>query len=341
MAATTDTRSSPGGGPSSGTRRRGLLPRAGRDRPAASSTLWARLRRLGLPYLFLLPALLCELLVHLIPMIVGVVMSFKELTEFYIRNWTNAPAAGLGNYRIVVNFSGAIGHELLDSFFTTCVYTACVVFFSWLLGTFGALLTQDAFRGRGLLRTVFLIPYALPAYAAVITWNFMLQRDSGLINQVIVSELHLDAHRPFWLLGGNSLIAIIVVAVWRTWPFAFLVVTAGLQNIPRDLYEAAAIDGAGMWQRVRRVTLPSLRSVNQVLILVLFLWNFNDFNTPYVLFGASPPQQADLISVHIYQNSFVSWNFGSGSAMSVLLLLFLLVVTVVYLILTRQRQSDV
>ena len=114
------------------------------------------------------------------------------------------------------------------------------------------------------------------------------------------------------------------MSVWKGWPFAFLIVMAGLQNIPRELYEAAAIDGAGIWQQIRKITLPSLRPVNQVLVLVLFLWTFNDFNTPYVLFGKAAPEAADLISIHIYQSSFVTWNFGSGSAMSVLLLLFLL-----------------
>ncbi|MFI2239489.1 hypothetical protein [Streptomyces chrestomyceticus] len=144
----------------------------------------ARLRRVGLPYLLLLPALALELLIHLVPMAVGVAMSFKELTQFFIRDWNAAPWSGLANFRIAV---------------------------------------------------------------------------------------------------------------------------------------------------------PSLRPVNQVLVLVLFLWTFNDFNTPYVLFGRSVPEAADLISVHIYQASFVTWNFGAGSAMSVLLLLFLLVVAAAYLLVTSRR----
>jgi multiple sugar transport system permease protein len=94
-----------------------------------------------------------------------------------------------------------------------------------------------------------------------------------------------------------------------------------------------------MWQQIRHVTMPSLRSVNQVLVLVLFLWTFNDFTTPYVLFGNAAPQPADVISVHIYQASFLTWNFGEGSAMSVLLLLFLLVVSGGYLLITSHRRD--
>jgi multiple sugar transport system permease protein len=122
-----------------------------------------------------------------------------------------------------------------------------------------------------------------------------------------------------------------MTSLWRSWPFAFLMLLAGLQSIPAQLYEAASIDGASRWRRFRTITLPLLRPVNLVLLLVLFLWTFNEFNTPYVLFGQAPPAAADLLSLHIYVNSFVDWNFGLGAAMSVLLLLFLLVVSVIYI----------
>ncbi len=297
-----------------------------------------RIRRGGLPYLLLLPALLFELLIHLIPMVVGLLMSFKELTQFYIRNWRTAPWTGLSNYRIVVHFDAPIGRALLHSFLVTCSFTVLAVGLSWLFGTAAAILMQDSFRGRGLLRALFLTPYALPVYASVITWAFMFQHDYGLVNHVLYDQLHLTSKPEFWLIGDNSFISVVVVSVWRNWPFAFLCVMAGLQNIPQELYEASAIDGAGVWQQIRRITMPSLRPVNQVLVLVLFLWTFNDFSVPYVLFGQSAPQQADLISVHIYQSSFVTWNFGTGSAMSVLMLLFLLLVTAVYLLVTTPRR---
>ncbi|WP_084961103.1 carbohydrate ABC transporter permease [Thermoactinospora rubra] len=295
-----------------------------------------RLGRAALPYLLLLPAVLLELLVHLVPMVMGILMSFKELTQFYIRDWASAPWTGLDNYRLAVDFNAPVGRDLLHSFWVTCVFSVLAVGLCWLIGVTAAIFMQEGFRGRGLLRALFLTPYALPVYAAVITWAFMFQRDNGLVNHVLHDQLGLTAERPFWLLGGNSFAALVIVAVWKTWPFAFLVVMAALQNIPRELYEAAAIDGAGVWQQIRKITMPSLRPINQVLVLVLFLWTFNDFNNPYVLFGKSAPEAADLISIHIYQSSFVTWNFGAGSAMSVLLLAFLLLVTTVYLLVTSR-----
>lgn len=298
-----------------------------------------RLRRIGLPYLLLLPAVLLELLVHLVPIAVGFFMAFKELTQFYLRDWSAAPWRGLDNFKVAVDFDAPVGKALLHSFWVTCLFTVVAVGLCWLLGVTAAIYMQEAFAGRGILRALFLVPYALPVYAAVITWAFMFQRDNGLVNHVLHDQLGLTDGLPFWLIGDNSFFTLLIVSVWKGWPFAFLIVMAGLQNIPKDLYEAAALDGAGVWQQIRRITLPSLRPVNQVLVLVLFLWTFNDFNTPFVLFGKSAPEAADLISVHIYQSSFATWNFGTGAAMSVLLLLFLLLVTSVYLLLTSRGRK--
>jgi multiple sugar transport system permease protein len=304
--------------------------RPSRRRPRPS---WQR----ATPYLLVLPAVLLELLIHIVPMLVGIWMSFVRLTQFFIANWSEAPYAGLGNYRVALDVDGPIGQGLLHSFTVTCLYTVIVVGLSWVLGMSAALVLQQSFRGRGFLRTLFLVPYALPIYAGVITWSFMLQRDNGLLNHLLVDNLHVLDHPPFWLIGNNAFVSTAVVALWRSWPFAFLMIMAGMQSIPDEVYQAAAVDGAGVWQQARHITLGMLRPVNRVLVLMLFLWTFNDFNTPFVLFGSTAPHSADLISIHIFGNSFVNWNFGLGSAMSVLLMLFLLVVTGLYLGLTSWR----
>lgn len=292
------------------------------------------------PYLILLPAVILEMLIHIVPMITGFWMSFVELTKFFIRRWTEAPFVGLENYRIAVDIDTPIGQELLNSFLVTIAFTALVVGLSWGLGMAAAVALQRPFRGRGVFRTLFLIPYALPLYAAVITWNFMLQRDTGVINHLLVEQLGLLEEAPFWLIGDNAFVSVVVVAIWRMWPFAFLMFMAGLQSIPGELYEASAMDGATPLRQWREVTLPMLGPVNQTMLLVMFLWVFNDFNTPYILFGTAQPPAGDLISFHIYNASFLSWDFGVGSAMSVLLLLFLLVVSLLYLYATQWRKES-
>ncbi|WP_433162048.1 carbohydrate ABC transporter permease [Kribbella sp. CA-247076] len=316
------------------------------DAPAAA-TRPAKPRRSGqerrpglsrwLPYLLLAPAVLLELLIHIIPMLVGIWMSFVKLTKFYIANWSAAPWAGLGNYKVALDFDNAVGEGLLKSFGVTIAFSLITVGLSWVLGMAAAVALQPPFRGRNWVRTLFLVPYALPAYAGILTWNFMLQRDTGVVNHILVDNLGLTSDRPFWLIGGNALVSLITVAVWKLWTFAFLTLMAGLQSIPRDVYEAAAVDGAGNLRQWRNITLPSLRPVNLVLVLVLFLWTFSDFNTPYVLFGTAQPPAGDLITFHIYNASFLTWNFGSGAAMSVLLLIFLMIVTGIYLLVTGRR----
>jgi multiple sugar transport system permease protein len=305
--------------------------------PGKPRRVRARTGRKLLPYLLLLPALIAELAIHVVPMLVGAWMSLLHLTQFFIRNWTAAPYGGLSNYRVAMDFSGPAGKELLHSFLITVAVTALVVGGSWLFGMAAAVLMDKPFKGRAVLRTLFLVPYALPVFTAVITWRFMFQRDTGLVNAVLSDQLRLVHGHPFWLLGDNSFVALVVIGIWRMWPFAFLTLTAGLQSIPADLHEAAAIDGAGHLRRLRTIILPLLRPVNSVLLIVLFLWTFNDFNTAYILFD-QPPAAADVISIHIYSASFMTWNFGLGSAMSVLLLAFLLIVTLGYLGTGRLRR---
>ncbi|UXZ56781.1 carbohydrate ABC transporter permease [Curtobacterium sp. Arg-1] len=239
----------------------------------------------------------------------------------------------------MVDFDQAIGRGVLNSFLITCAFTVLVVGLSWTFGMAAAVALQKPFAGRGLFRTLFLVPYALPMYAGVITWKFMFQRDSGALNHLLVDQLGLfGGNAPFWLIGNNAFVAVVVVAIWKTWPFAFLMLMAGLQSVPNDVYEAASVDGAKPFRQWRSITLPMVRPVNVTLVLVMFLWTFNDFNTPFVLFGSTAqPPAADLLSFHIYNASFITWNFGSGAAMSVLLLLFLLVVTGIYLAVTNRR----
>ncbi|MEZ0493976.1 carbohydrate ABC transporter permease [Kineococcus sp. TBRC 1896] len=317
------------------TSRAGLNTAGGGDRPRRHRSVAPR----WLPYLLLLPALVFELLVHIVPMLTGIWISGLQLNQFFIRRWLDAPSAGLDNYRVALNFDGAVGEALLNSFVVTFAFTLAVLAVSWTMGMFAAVMLQRPFRGRGLIRTLFLIPYAIPVYAGVIVWKFMLGRDNGMVN-TLLAQLGIGEGDTFWLLGDQAFWSTVVVAVWRLWPFAFLTLTAGLQSVPDDVYEAASVDGAGLWRQFRSLTLPMLAPVNQVLLLVLFLWTFNDFNVPYILFGQSVPRSADLLSIHVYQSSFITWNFGVGSAMSVLLLLVLLVITAVYLPLTNRRVRD-
>jgi multiple sugar transport system permease protein len=202
-----------------------------------------------------------ELLIHIVPLLAGVGISFLKLTQFYIRDWTQAPWAGLNNYKLALQLRSPIGRDILHSFEVTVAFTVLVVVFAWALGMLGALIVNSEFRGHRWFRTLFLIPYAMPVYVAVIGWSFMLDRDNGALNTLLVDDLHLTHGRPFWLLGSNAFWSIVMTTVWRLWPFAFLMTLAGMQSIPKELYEAAAVDGAGPLRQWRSITLPLLAPV--------------------------------------------------------------------------------
>lgn len=291
-----------------------------------------RRRRASLfPYGLVAPASVMELLIHVIPMALGVYIAFLGLSQFTIGDWTQAPFVGLENFRQGLDPDGPIGSQFYGALFRTLAYTVISVGLAWCLGMFAAVMLTSKVKGRGFLRTLFLTPYALPQYVGAIAWAFMFNQRDGVINRILVDDLGILDSAPFWLLGGNAFWVTVVVTVWQFWPFAFLMLLAALQNIPDDVYEAAALDGASLWKQFTTITLPMIRQANVVMLLILSLWIFNQFNIPYVLFGPASPPEATLISPLIYEQSFNYWNFGIGGAMSVLLLAALVVVSMIYI----------
>lgn len=309
--------------------------------PTVQRSRSGNFRRL-LPYLFVLPAALFELLVHVGPMILGVWISFVQLTQLTLRRWTSAPFVGFENYVNGLDPSGTIGQTLFASLLRTALFTVLVVGIAWVIGLLAAVLCNSTFKGRAFFRTFFLVPFAMPAFVTIIGWSFIFNQQEGALNHLLVDNLGLLDAKPFWLLGDNSFWVVVIVAAWRLWPFAFLMLLAALQSIPGDVYEAASLDGASMWRQFLRITLPMIRPTNAIAVLIMGLWTFNEFNTPYVLFGQRPPESAMLLSNLIYSNSFVNFNFGLGAAMSVLLLLVLLVASIFYirLVLPKGTSSD-
>ena len=299
------------------------------DRKAGNDRRRRRWRR-AVPYLMLLPAALAILLVQIGPMLIGATMSLLKLTEFTIGDWIKAPFAGLGNFRIALNFNLPIAHALLSSLVVTTLFTVVVVLASWVLGTAGAVFLSDEFRGRRWLRGLFMVPYAIPGYIGVVVWLFMFL-PNGAINTLLANDLHLVPHNTFWLAGTSAFWSIVVTSIWATWPFAFLLMLAGVQSVPNELYEAARVDGATLWQEFRRITFPGVRRISLLLILVAGFYSFNNFTTPYVMFGTAAPADASLLSLQIYVNSFVELNFGLGAAMSVLMIALLIVFALAYM----------
>jgi multiple sugar transport system permease protein len=189
-----------------------------------------------------------------------------------------------------------------------------------LLGLAVALLLNRSFPGQRVVRTLMLTPWVVPSFVVASLWQFMWQRDAGIINKVLVDYLGIVDERPTWLLGENTMWAIIVPSVWRGIPFAMLIFLAGLQAIPRELHEAAAIDGAGAWQRFRHITLPLLRPLIAIQLLFGVIYSAYQFAIPYIMLGSNPGPSADLVMTLVIRQSFSNNLFGYGAAVSTLLM---------------------
>jgi multiple sugar transport system permease protein len=264
--------------------------------------------------------------VHLLPMLGGVYLSFKNLNTFTFARLFDAPWAGFDNYRSILFEAD----NPLREGFTGAVRNTAVYTFWTVAGTLGgglavALLLNRPMRGVKVIRTLMLTPWIVPSFVVAVLWQFMWQSDVGVINKILVDWTGILGHRPVWLIGHNSLWAIIIPSVWRGLPFAMLIFLAGLQAMPQELHEAAAIDGAGAFKRFRYITLPLLRPLIAVQLLFGVIYSAYQFSIPYVMFGSNPGPDADLMMTLIVRQSFSNSLFGYGSAVSVLLMLAMLV----------------
>jgi multiple sugar transport system permease protein len=293
--------------------------------PRKPSTQAAR-RRERFAYWLIAPALTFMVLVHLIPTAAGTYLSFLDLNTFTFQQLFGAPWTGLSNYDAIL-FDSA---NPLHSGFTTAAgntlfYTAWVVGGTLLGGLGIALLLNRSFRGQRIARTLMLTPWVVPSFVVAVLWEFMLQSEAGIVNKVLVDYTGIVDEGPTWLLGENSMWAIIMPSIWRGIPFAMLIFLAGLQAIPRELHEAAALDGAGPWRRFRFITLPLLRPLFAIQLLFGVIYSAYQFTIPFVMLGSNPGPSADLVMTLIVRQSFSNNLFGYGAAVSTLLMLAMLV----------------
>ncbi|MFW6120175.1 MAG: carbohydrate ABC transporter permease [Petrotogales bacterium] len=286
-------------------------------------------------YRMILPAILLSIIVHFLPTIWGVIISFRKLNVFYIRDWTEAPFVGFANYERAMS---SLGSVFWTSLGYTTIFVILSVFGCFLLGILGAVLLNKDFKGRNLIRGLLLIPFILPGVVSLTNIRFMLLRDWGIVNSLLMQIGIMD--EPIsWLTGRMALFTIIIGNIWIRWPLWFITLLAGLQSIPGELYEAAKVDGATRWQTFRKITLPSISPVITILTVLTALWSFNNFNVPFILTGGSPSDAANILSLNIWIRSFRNWDFGMGAAMSVVMMLFMLVLIMAYLRLSKLEEA--
>jgi N,N'-diacetylchitobiose transport system permease protein len=194
-----------------------------------------------------------------------------------------------------------------------------------------ALLLDQRLRGNVLFSIAVMLPWAVPALAASAIWKWLFDSRYGFVNWALVN-LGFDSFQDYaWFAGRfSAYVAIFVTVVWQSFPFIALSLLAGLQTLPKETLQAAAVDGAGPWQRFRLVTLPLLRPIVAVLVVFSTIWDFKIFDQIYVMAAGVPDRAADTAAVAAYRESFALSHYGLGSAVAVVLFVILLVCSILY-----------
>jgi multiple sugar transport system permease protein len=227
----------------------------------------------------------------------------------------------------------------LQSLRTTLVFVGVTIPLELLLGLGIALVMNEAFRGRGLLRAVVLIPWAIPTVVSSQMWRFIFNDRYGLFNFVLFGG---DASRYLAPLAESdlALIAIIAAEIWKTTPFAALILLAGLQGIPDDLYEAASVDGATAWQKFWHVTLPLLRPALLLALLFRSIDALRVFDLVFVMTQGGPADATNVLQFYGYKKSFAEGMLGYGSAIAVTVFFMSLALSLAYLRLLKTSRLE-
>jgi multiple sugar transport system permease protein len=280
-----------------------------------------RRRRNRFAWYLIAPALIFMLLVHVIPTLLGFYVSFLRLNTFTLPQLFGAPWYGLENYKSLFDSASPLHDGFMQAVVNTLIYTSTVV-----AGTVGgglcvALLLNRSFPGVRVVRTLMLTPWIIPSFVVATLWQFMWQKNVGIINKILVDYTHVLSHKPTWLLGDNTMWAIVIPSIWRGLPLPMLFFLAGLQAMPPELHEAAKMDGANAWKRFRYITLPLLRPLIGIQILIGVIYAAYQFAIPYIMLGSDPGPKADLLMTLIVRQSFDNNLFGVGAAVSTLFML--------------------
>ncbi|WP_084469183.1 carbohydrate ABC transporter permease [Nocardiopsis trehalosi] len=271
----------------------------------------------------MVPALVPVLLFSVAPLIYGVYLAFTDA-----RSGRNVDAEFVG----VENFVELLGDgDFWASFQIGLVWAVGVTVLQFAAGMGLALLLNQDLRLRWLARTLAMVPWAMPPVIIGLMWKLVYHPNAGILNATL-RDAGLIADNIDWLNDFSvALPAIIVVGVWTGMPQTTIVLLAGLQGVPRELHEAAHVDGAGAWRRFRSVTLPQLRPVIVTITSLNFVWNMNEFALVWVLTQGGPGGRTRLPMLYAYEEAFRYGFFGYAAAMGVAIVLVVLAVLAVYL----------
>lgn len=288
--------------------------------PRRRSPLWRQLGRdFVLGYTLLIPLFLILFILLAYPIASAIWITLQDKTIGMVGRFI-----GLENYRELL---------LEDPFFWQVVrngfiFTVGSVLLKLIVGMIMALVLNQPLFLRGLWRGLLLMPWVAPTVVTALSWRWILDL-TGVLNLVLRDLGLMKTSIPWLAQYGTALFSLILVNTWRGFPFFGITLLAGMQAIPQELYEAAEIDGASVWQRFRYVTLPSLRTVILVVTILSIIWTFNDFSIVWLLTGGGPGHATDVFATYTYKLGFITSRLGYGQTVSVILAPVLIVIIMI------------
>ncbi|WP_300585337.1 sugar ABC transporter permease [Marivita sp.] len=273
---------------------------------------------------WLLPGFLAVGVIATMVLIVGPALYAVSLSFYDLPSLTSDPVwVGFAKYGELL-----VSGEFWNALWNGVVYAGLSIILQVVLGIGFALLLNQKFRGRGILRGLAFLPYLLPTVIAVLTFKWMVDGSLGIIS-ILMNELGLPP--IYWFeTESMAMFSVILISVWLWTPFVTTTFLAGLQTVPMQLYEAARIDGAGPIRQFWHITLPSLRPILTVIILLRGVWMFNKFDVIYLTTGGGPLGATEHLPVLSYRQAFALYDIGSGAAVATLSFLVLMVAVTLY-----------
>jgi multiple sugar transport system permease protein len=280
------------------------------------------------------PAALLFLVLVGFPLAIVVWTSFLHVDESTLAHWATAPFAALGNYAAALTGPNPLGVSALRSIWISFEFSVLATVISTPIALLAALSVHHKFRGRAVLRSVYLVPYVIPGFVVALLAQIIFLNQYGPLDRVLAA-LHLAPLNTYWLIGPKAFWAMTATEVWEVWPFIYLLLLAGLQAVQKDQLEAATVDGAGWWARLSRIVLPQLRGVYGLAFLLSTLFHFGNFTLPFVMFGNTPPASVDVLPINIYFRAFQGFDFGAASATAIANIVILAIPGIIYLRMTH------
>ncbi|QQO08096.1 carbohydrate ABC transporter permease [Breznakiella homolactica] len=277
-------------------------------------------------FLFVLPALILLLVLMVYPLWQTVLFSFSDVSLPYFET----KFVGLKHFIATVQ-----RYEFPRIILNTLIWVFGSVLFQFTFAFAVALFLNNNFKGRIIIQTIALLPWAIPSIVAGNTWKWIMQTDFGLLNAML-KQLGLASLARPWLTDPSlALGSVLFATIWQGYPFLMVMLLAGMKAIPQEQYEAAEVDGANAFQRLISITIPNLKNIIVIVVMLQIVYAWNAFDLIFVMTGGGPGGATEILGLFIYRLGLNEFNFSQSSAVSVMLIGFVLLTMLIRNLLTR------